>query len=91
MLIQQDPYLFLRFGVALLIGILIGMQREFSFSRGDEREHTAGIRTFALISLCGCASAFISDITRSILPLVTMIGIFGIIFAVTQDADTVNA
>jgi len=88
--IQQETYLFLRFGVALLIGILIGMQREYSFHKGEEREHTAGIRTFALISLCGCASAFISDITHSILPLVTVIGAFGIIFAVTQYADTIN-
>jgi uncharacterized membrane protein (DUF4010 family) len=88
--IQQETILFLRFGVALLIGILIGMQREFSFSKGEEREHTAGIRTFALISLCGCASAFISDITHSILPLVAMIGVFGIILAVTQYADTIN-
>jgi uncharacterized membrane protein (DUF4010 family) len=88
--IQQESILFLRFGVALLIGILIGMQREFSFSKGEEREHTAGIRTFALISLCGCASAFISDITHSILPLVAMIGVFGVIFAVTQYADTLN-
>jgi uncharacterized membrane protein (DUF4010 family) len=90
MLIQQESILFLRFGVALLIGILIGMQREFSFSKGEEREHTAGIRTFALISLCGCGSAFISDITHSILPLVAMIGVFGVIFAVTQYADTLN-
>ncbi len=88
--VQQESILFLRFGVALLIGILIGMQREFSFSKGEEREHTAGIRTFALISLCGCASAFISDITHSILPLVAMIGVFGVIFAVTQYADTLN-
>jgi uncharacterized membrane protein (DUF4010 family) len=88
--IQQESILFLRFGVALLIGTLIGMQREFSFSKGEEREHTAGIRTFALISLCGCASAFISDITHSILPLVAMIGVFGVIFAVTQYADTLN-
>jgi uncharacterized membrane protein (DUF4010 family) len=90
MTIQQDPYLFLRFGVALLIGILIGMQREFSFSRGEEREHTAGIRTFALISLLGCASAFVSDITHNILPLIITIGSFGIILAVTQYADTLN-
>jgi uncharacterized membrane protein (DUF4010 family) len=88
--IQQETILFMRFGVALLIGILIGMQREYSFNRGEEREHTAGIRTFALISLCGCASSFISDITHSVLPLVAIIGVFGFIFAVTQYADTLN-
>jgi uncharacterized membrane protein YhiD involved in acid resistance len=47
--LQTDPMVFVRFGVAILIGILIGLQREYSFASGEDKEHTAGIRTFALL------------------------------------------
>ncbi len=48
--------LFVRFGLALFLGFLIGLERE--------REKTtvfAGMRTFALISLLGATLAFISE------------------------------
>ena len=45
-----------RFGIALAIGLLIGIERE------REKPGTfAGIRTIPLITLLGCASALISD------------------------------
>ena len=49
----NEQSLFLRFGVAVLIGILVGMQREYSFGE-PEKEHAAGVRTFALMGLIGC-------------------------------------
>ena len=49
-----------RFGIALLVGVLIGLEREYS--RLKEEVHAfAGIRTFPLIALLGCAAALISD------------------------------
>jgi uncharacterized membrane protein (DUF4010 family) len=51
--------LFYRFGVALVIGLLIGLQREYAFREDKERagELLAGARTFPLISLLGAATA----------------------------------
>ena len=48
---QSD--LFLRLGLALAIGFLIGLERGWH-ERGEEEGHrAAGIRTFALIGLLG--------------------------------------
>ncbi len=52
--------LFYRFGVALVIGILVGLQREYSHG-GQDREIFAGVRTFALASLLGCVAALGAD------------------------------
>lgn len=54
----MDPVHFLeRFGVALLLGLLVGLQREFS------GRQIAGIRTFALITVFGAAcGALVQDV-----------------------------
>jgi uncharacterized membrane protein AbrB (regulator of aidB expression) len=64
---EQQTALFLRFGVALAIGILIGMQREYSYDQAEQSDDTtfAGIRTFALLSLAGCTASYLSDILGS--------------------------
>ena len=51
--------LFYRFGVALVLGLFIGLQREYAY-RGQvdgDGELLAGARTFPIISLLGAASA----------------------------------
>jgi uncharacterized membrane protein (DUF4010 family) len=48
--------LFLRFGLALFLGFLIGLERE-----REKEEVFAGMRTFALISLLGATLAFASQ------------------------------
>lgn len=48
-------FLFTRFGLSLLLGFLIGMERE-----RDKPMIFAGMRTFALISLLGSLMAFVS-------------------------------
>jgi len=56
--------LFYRFGVALVVGLLIGLQREYAFQRrapDDTNEILAGARTFPLIALVGCAAALVAD------------------------------
>jgi uncharacterized membrane protein (DUF4010 family) len=52
--------LFYRFGAALAIGFLVGLQREYAHG-GPEREIFAGARTFALLGLAGCAAALAAD------------------------------
>ncbi len=48
--------LFIRFGIALALGLFIGFERE-----KEKHETFAGIRTFPLIALLGCAAALIND------------------------------
>lgn len=67
--------LFYRFGVALFIGILVGLQREYAHDLDEEtgRKSFAGVRTFALIGLSGCAAAYSADILNSPLILIGLL------------------
>jgi uncharacterized membrane protein (DUF4010 family) len=51
--------LFYRFGVALVIGFFIGLQREYAYrkEKEEEGELMAGARTFPIIALLGAAAA----------------------------------
>ena len=55
--------LFYRFGVALFIGVLVGLQREADSDRAAGRPSKifAGVRTFALLGLAGCTAAFVAE------------------------------
>ncbi|GAB4481547.1 MAG: MgtC/SapB family protein [Anaerolineae bacterium] len=69
-LIQLEPWW--RFAVALLLGALIGLEREFI------QQHTgtpdfAGIRTFSLIALLGAVTAFLVE-PFGLLPLILSLG-----------------
>lgn len=56
-LTAYDPWW--RFGVALLVGALIGLEREFVQQRAAVREF-GGIRTFTLLALLGAVGAHLS-------------------------------
>jgi uncharacterized membrane protein (DUF4010 family) len=58
---MQHPELVLRFGIALLIGVLIGLEREYARLK-EEVKAFAGVRTFPLIALLGCTAALITDL-----------------------------
>ena len=51
-----------RFAIALLVGVLIGMEREHARLQ-QEIKAFAGVRTFPLIGLLGCAAALLADRT----------------------------
>ena len=74
---MDDLSLFFRFGVALVIGIFVGMQREFADNKEENRELAMGVRTLALMGLLGCTGAFLGDLIGSPWPLVTIILILG--------------
>ena len=57
-LVNFEPWW--RFALALLIGALIGLEREFVQQRGRE-QHFAGIRSFSLVTLFGSLAAFLSN------------------------------
>jgi uncharacterized membrane protein (DUF4010 family) len=79
--------LFYRFGVALAIGFLIGLQREFSY-QAKPKESFAGVRTFTLLGLAGCAAALVSDTADS--PAL-MVAVFAVIGALVVASYIVTA
>jgi uncharacterized membrane protein (DUF4010 family) len=57
-LLNLEPWW--RFGAALLVGALIGLEREYVQQRSGEREF-GGIRTFSLMALLGAAAAHFAE------------------------------
>jgi uncharacterized membrane protein (DUF4010 family) len=58
---MEHQELIYRFGIALFIGVLIGLEREFARLK-EEVKAFAGVRTFPLISLLGCSAALLTDL-----------------------------
>jgi len=63
-----------RFGFALLIGALIGLEREF-YQQQERSPDFAGIRTFSLIALLGSVSSFLANDFGTILAAVALGGL----------------
>jgi uncharacterized membrane protein (DUF4010 family) len=82
----DEVELFFRFGVALVIGILIGMQREYAFNAPDT-ELFAGVRTYALFSLFGCTGALVSELLNSPVPFAAMLLVVGGFLTVSYYID----
>jgi uncharacterized membrane protein (DUF4010 family) len=76
-----DTNLFYRFGAALVIGILVGLQREYSHG-SPEREMFAGVRTFALMALAGAVGAMVADEVGSAWAFVVIVGLLGIFIGI---------
>ncbi len=55
---NPHPELFYQFGLALLIGALIGLQREHAHSGVGEL--FAGVRTYAIVGVIGCAGGLVA-------------------------------
>ena len=81
---------FYRFGLALGIGLLIGVQREAVFDQ-PEGKLPAGARTFALISLGGYVMALASRETASGLPFLGGLLVMGALLLLAYYADLIVA
>ena len=79
---MEQVDIFYRFGVALAIGFLIGLQREYAYG-GSDREISTGERTLALMGLLGCAAAMATDILASPWPFVGVLLLLGGLIAVS--------
>lgn len=79
-MVSQD--LFLRFGAALLIGVLIGMQREYAYGASKGKGLFAGARTFALMGLYGATAALLADLFLSYLVFVGLFIALGVMIIV---------
>ncbi|MEW5870336.1 MAG: MgtC/SapB family protein [Chloroflexota bacterium] len=69
--------LFLRFSLAIGIGFMIGLQREFA-SRGSSRKLVAGERTLALMGLAGALAAMVADLLNAALAFIAIIILVGL-------------
>lgn len=66
--------LFYRFGSAMLLGLLVGLQREYASgrrrddaddARADRRQVFAGVRTYTLLALLGSTGALVAEMSGS--------------------------
>jgi len=66
----EDLNLFSRFGIAIVLGLFVGLQREYAYRRTeDDGELLAGARTYPMIALLGALSALGAAELESALPL----------------------
>lgn len=81
---MEQTNLFYRFGLALLLGVLVGLQREYAYAGGRKKPGRlfAGDRTLALMALVGCTGAYAADLLASPWILVAIVLVLGLwIFA----------
>jgi uncharacterized membrane protein YhiD involved in acid resistance len=80
----EQTTVFLRFGAALAIGLLVGLEREYSFIEPDKdhSDHFAGIRTFSLMGLAGCLAAMVADLLASPATFVGIVLLLGAFISV---------
>lgn len=83
---MNQTQLFLRFGAAIAIGFMIGLQREFA-TRDENREIVAGERTFALMGLAGALAAMAADELNSPIAFIGAIALLGLFSAVAYFID----
>ena len=79
----MDPVaLFYRFGLALVIGGLVGLQREHA--QGERGEAFAGVRTFALFSLAGAGGALAAEILAHPWAFLVLLAVVGALIVVSH-------
>ena len=69
--------IFLKFGLSLVLCVLVGIQREYVRHR-DNKKIAAGVRTFALMGLTGCVAAMVTETLGSVWPFVVIFFVAGI-------------
>jgi uncharacterized membrane protein (DUF4010 family) len=70
-----------RLGIALAIGLLIGVERGWQARKVPEGQRVAGLRTFGLIGLLGGLSALLAQETAGIAVLPTAFVLLGVFLA----------
>jgi uncharacterized membrane protein (DUF4010 family) len=83
---MEQAELFYRFGAALGLGFLIGLQREYAYSQEGrgEVEYTlfAGARTYTLVSLLGCSAALAAELAGAPEVFVALVLVLGALITV---------
>ncbi|QAA76893.1 MAG: hypothetical protein BIP78_1127 [Candidatus Bipolaricaulis sibiricus] len=79
----MDPVtLFYRFGLALVIGGLVGLQREYA--QGEGRGAFAGVRTFPLFALAGAGGALIAEALSQPWAFLVLLAVVGLLIVVSH-------
>jgi uncharacterized membrane protein (DUF4010 family) len=78
-----DFNVFYRLAAAIGIGLIIGLQREHTYSDQSDR-HPAGVRSFTLVGLAGAMTAMLSEQMGSVAPFVTGFVIIGMLLVASH-------
>lgn len=78
--------LFSRFGLALFIGLLIGLEREYA-AREKDQPQMAGVRTYALMGVLGALAALVGEQLNDAWGFIAISGIFGGLIVVGYNVE----
>lgn len=78
-----DFNVFYRLAAAIGIGLIIGLQREHTYSDQSDR-HPAGVRSFTLVGLAGAMTALLSGEMGGVAPFVTGFVIIGMLLVASH-------
>lgn len=79
---SEEQHVFYQLGVALAIGLLIGVERGWKEREAQEGERVAGVRTYGLIGLLGGSSALLAEHVGSLLVPLAFVGVAGLLTTV---------
>lgn len=77
---MTDLDIFMRLGLALAIGLMLGLERGWHGRKEAEGGRLAGLRTFALTGLLGGITGWLADLSTPMLPALAMLAL-GVILA----------
>ena len=75
--------MFYRLAAAIGIGLIIGLQREHTYSDQSDR-HPAGVRSFTLVGLAGAMTAMLAEQMGGVAPFVTGFIIIGMLLVASH-------
>lgn len=78
-----DFNVFYRLAAAIGIGLIIGLQREHTYSDQSDR-HPAGVRSFTLVGLAGAMTAMLAEQMGGVAPFVTGFIIIGMLLVASH-------
>uniref|UniRef100_A0A2A3JW43 MgtC/SapB/SrpB/YhiD N-terminal domain-containing protein n=1 Tax=Alloyangia mangrovi TaxID=1779329 RepID=A0A2A3JW43_9RHOB len=76
---MTDMELLQRLGLALAIGLLVGLERGWHGRAEREGARVAGVRTFALVGLLGGVTGGLAPVSGAVLPGAALLAVSGLL------------